>query len=64
MWAGRGTARGIGEVGRCSRERPVSEPETARRDRAPTGKALAESRPVGAGEERCPAVAKVVSRIA
>ena len=64
MWAGGGTVGGMGEVGRCPRKRPGPEPETARRDRAPTGEVVAESRPVGGSEEPCPAGAEAARRIA
>ena len=54
----------MGRVGRCPRERPVSGSEVARRDRVPTGEVVAESRPMGAGEEPWPAGAEAVGRIA
>ena len=51
-------------MGWCPQERPETETETARRDRAPTREVVAESRPMGAGGEPWPAGAEAVSPIA
>ena len=64
VWGGTGREERMGEAGRCPRERPGPIPEVAREDRVATGEVIAESRPMGAGEEPWPAVAEAVGRIA
>ena len=63
-WAGGGTVGGMGGLERCPRKRPGPEPETARRDRAPTGEVGTESMLAGAVEEPCPAGAEAGRRVA
>ena len=53
----------MGELERCLRERPVPEPEIARRARVPTGEVGAESKHAGAVEEPCPTGAEAVRRV-
>ena len=60
---GGGMVGGVGGLERCPRERPGPEPEIARRERLPIGKAGAESKPAGAAEEPCPAGAEAVRRV-
>ena len=54
---------GMEGLGRCPRERPGSEPATARRASVPTGEVGAESKRAGAAEEPCPAGAEAGRRV-